>query len=453
SEVGGLMEKWAECFKGLVWTGGARASQRVESEIGHATHHAVKKLGPKASLLDILEVVEDRVRKQESQAIKDAMRHQTTRTNLYQAAEAFFGADFPWKALKQTVSDYCYNSIRKEVNDLGFYVASRLEISALCDITLESLLVGTNGVFKALITNATQWEHKFTAKQLADLVRRENIVECWQTRCSSGKVEGLLVLKDGNVLCTCLKLYRHGFPCCHFFCILRSSRVACFAPKIINPRWLKDIVNGVDVISKIAPYRSNLVVNDELETSIAVPSTVVDYEVWDSIQQNSNSSLLERNRKVQRTALYAALMARFKEAAQFIVDSDSVSPNDTNLFMSRFDELFADLKEGLVGNGKSPDIQTPGGNESIANPAIATTKGRPLGSTNLKKNARKRGHDSIFHKMGSVESNGESTIAESTQKRKVGKENVDVNGKENEEKVANPIAARGRGRPPKRLKS
>ncbi|KAJ3291399.1 hypothetical protein HDU76_007292, partial [Blyttiomyces sp. JEL0837] len=85
-----------------------------------------------------------------------------------------------------------------------------------------------------------------------------------------------------------------------------------------------------------------------------------------------------------------------------------------------------------------------------------TTKGGPLGSTNLKKGARKKGQNSIFGNAGSRDANGKSAISSSiknAQKRKADKENVDPSAEGKEKGVTNPRIARGRGRPPKRLKS
>ena len=59
------------------------------------------------------------------------------------------------------------------------------------------------------------------------------------------KSQYVILLADGSHRCTCNMLVTHGYPCRHFYKILRCSTQAKWHIGLITSRWYKD-----DIIEK-----------------------------------------------------------------------------------------------------------------------------------------------------------------------------------------------------------
>ena len=62
---------------------------------------------------------------------------------------------------------------------------------------------------------------------MVETVGRAQIMEVWKLVMSGGiKSQYIILVADGSHICTCNLLITHGYPCRHFYKILRCSSQA-----------------------------------------------------------------------------------------------------------------------------------------------------------------------------------------------------------------------------------
>jgi hypothetical protein len=79
---------------------------------------------------------------------------------------------------------------------------------------------------------------------LADIIFTiglDQILEIWRLVISCGvRSHYVILLADGSHRCTCNLLITHGYPCRHFYKVLRNSTQAKWHIGLIASRWYKD---------------------------------------------------------------------------------------------------------------------------------------------------------------------------------------------------------------------
>lgn len=184
--------------------------------------------------------------------------------------------------------------------------------------------------------------------------------------CSEENIASHVVVfgEDGFHLCSCLQLLQHGFPCRHFFAVLRMngpgkpSACSDFHAQCVHPRWRK--TRSLDNES----WTASVVVPDEFRWTGAEGPTIDDPgDVSGAIADSAPKISDGARRKV-----YADIMAKARVMAASL--ADSVSPA---VALDIFDAAaeVANSRLRAEGVGTAP---VPGG--GLANPKPAVTKGR-----------------------------------------------------------------------------
>jgi len=147
-----------------------------------------------------------------------------------------------------------------------------------------------------------------------------NIVEAWTVKHFLGsKNQYLLVLEDGLHVCSCMLLLHEGIACCHFFAILKYSKIAKFHISLIPIRWYQEskLVNN-DI--------NNLVGNEPLLSSNAKDTHVPPQQFKRSFKENyikitsynNLPAIKEENIKLKSTrGYYINLHDKFKALVSY----------------------------------------------------------------------------------------------------------------------------------------
>lgn len=125
------------------------------------------------------------------------------------------------------------------------------------------------------------------------------IVEIWCLNFSCSKKNQFVVLMvDGLHRCTCNMLITHGYPCRHFYKILRTSSNAKWHIGLISTRWYKD--------SKL--NNNDLVQQTPISLCIESPS--------DNISINNNVFNFEYLKQVHGNELYTPALQKINDNRQ-----------------------------------------------------------------------------------------------------------------------------------------
>ena len=57
----------------------------------------------------------------------------------------------------------------------------------------------------------------------------------------------IYLLDDSTFICTCMAFKTHGYPCRHFYRVITFTPIARFHIGLINRRWYKDELQGIDI--------------------------------------------------------------------------------------------------------------------------------------------------------------------------------------------------------------
>ncbi|GBC48226.2 hypothetical protein GLOIN_2v1474313 [Rhizophagus irregularis DAOM 181602=DAOM 197198] len=95
---------------------------------------------------------------------------------------------------------------------------------------------------------------KILLGDISATITKSEIVEIWRIVVSCGlKNQYVVLLSDGSHRCTCNLLITHGYPCRHFYKILRTSPNAKWHVGLISSRWYKDDKIASNSITQQAP--------------------------------------------------------------------------------------------------------------------------------------------------------------------------------------------------------
>lgn len=196
------------------------------------------------------------------------------------------------------------------------------------------------------------------------------------------------ILGDHTFVCSCLLSVNAGYPCRHYFALLKE-RVVKFHISIINPRWFVSALNP----TTLSKHRT-LEAHHPGITSCFTPSKQVQLPMSDvlTVRRNKPSPTGPKKQRFSR------LVSLSRNVADFVSDSPTKSATWEDLFQKaqhiNIDrlKLFLECEETA---GKKPENRP-----TIANPPLIKTKGRPRAKrykssveVNVKRK-RKRGMES-----------------------------------------------------------
>ncbi|CAG8808123.1 11465_t:CDS:1, partial [Racocetra fulgida] len=94
------------------------------------------------------------------------------------------------------------------------------------------------------IEDTRENNYEVTKICLADIlstIEQDQIIEIWRVVISCGSKNNYIVLLvNGSYRCTCNIIITHGYPCQHFYKVLRCSTQAKWHIGLIAARWYKD---------------------------------------------------------------------------------------------------------------------------------------------------------------------------------------------------------------------
>lgn len=208
---------------------------------------------------------------------------------------------------------------------------------------------------------------KIHITDIISTIGQEQILELWKLIIScSTKSQYVILLADGSYRCTCNLLITHGYPCRHFYKILRCSIQAKWHIGLIAARWYKDdIIEGSNDIWQQCPI--TLCVNSNQDQSNdEYPMYKFDYIKQIRGTEVYNPVLREINNAWRKYGRAQGIMRKALDIA--------ISTNSYDEFMGICHGFILDKQEIQDSNTKMEEVEF-----NIKNPVISTRKGRPAG--------------------------------------------------------------------------
>ena len=209
--------KWAVCYINKQFTAGANSTQRVEN-LNRKIHSCV---GSNSSLLELVKEIQDLLDKESDFMRLEEYKDEIPMVGLATIPKTFFNS------IEATISRYLMPvivfKICKQMQECFFYDCIRIS-----NIDLESILQEPLDTDYSEGMREDNYEvMKNHLNDMVETVGRAQIMEVWKLVMSGGiKSQYIILVADGSHICTCNLLITHGYPCRHFYKILRCSSQA-----------------------------------------------------------------------------------------------------------------------------------------------------------------------------------------------------------------------------------
>ncbi|CAB5327135.1 unnamed protein product [Rhizophagus irregularis] len=226
-----LKTKWAVCYINIQFTAGANSTQRVES-LNKKVHDSVNSC---SSLLTLVKEIQQLLDNEANYIRIQEYKDEIPSIGLENVAQRYF------TSIEKIVSDYLMAPmiipVCKQMQECFYYDAFMLEI------TQWEAIIETHT--EDNYNEGVREDHYEIAKillgDISATITKSEIVEIWRIVVSCGlKNQYVVLLSDGSHRCTCNLLITHGYPCRHFYKILRTSPNAKWHVGLISSRWYKD---------------------------------------------------------------------------------------------------------------------------------------------------------------------------------------------------------------------
>ncbi|CAB4390330.1 unnamed protein product [Rhizophagus irregularis] len=239
-----LKTKWAVCYINIQFTAGANSTQRVES-LNKKVHDSVNSC---SSLLTLVKEIQQLLDNEANYIRIQEYKDEIPSIGLENVAQRYF------TSIEKIVSDYLMAPmiipVCKQMQECFYYDAFMLEI------TQWEAIIETHT--EDNYNEGVREDHYEIAKillgDISATITKSEIVEIWRIVVSCGlKNQYVVLLSDGSHRCTCNLLITHGYPCRHFYKILRTSPNAKWHVGLISSRWYKDDKIASNSITQQAP--------------------------------------------------------------------------------------------------------------------------------------------------------------------------------------------------------
>ncbi|CAG8840829.1 3229_t:CDS:2, partial [Gigaspora margarita] len=164
-------------------------------------------------------------------------------------------------------------------------------------------------------------DRELNLQSLIQIVNSNDILEIWKiSRYGHPKCyQHVILLNNGEHLCTCFMLITHGIICRHFFKAFVESSNACFHLSLIPSRWYKDeYINSSE-------FYSNEIITSNCDFSNDSTNSMNSTQVQSFTQKYTvNGVLSEKNsKKISQDRLkFGTLMGEAKKAIQFAIQDN-----------------------------------------------------------------------------------------------------------------------------------
>lgn len=201
-------------------------------------------------------------------------------------------------------------------------------------------------------------------------IQQTDIIELWQTVISCGtKKQFIVLLADGSHRCTCNLLITHGYPCRHFYKVLRSSSQAKWHIGLIASRWYKDDKVGFN-----------------FENTLQYPTITL---CKDSVSENNTGSIstfdFTHIRQIRGDNLYTPILQeitsnRIKYGRAYGMMRKVI---DIAISSNSYEELIGLFQNFLIMKQQTLNRENNDANSAnyvqVRNPVASIRKGRPPG--------------------------------------------------------------------------
>ncbi|RHZ82368.1 hypothetical protein Glove_109g371 [Diversispora epigaea] len=298
---------WVKCFTSRHFTAGTQSTQRAESENALIQ----KAVQSSFSLLQVQEVLEHRL---EFETINN--RYSIWKMSTLQYSQPFVIQTFfnnidnlLKKYLTQPIHDTHHKQMYQSVCYRAFQI-SLAEISTSDDDSFEPFFEKENNNVSEEIFIEADEDRELNLQSLIAIVDSGDILEIWKVvRYNYPKCyQYIILLNNGEHLCTCYMLVTHGIICRHFFKIFVESSKALFHLMLIPNRWYKDEYNS-DIINE------TVISNNNSNHNITqINSTFVRKYTSDDLSEKYSKQISKDRIK------YGVLMGEAKKAIQYAIE-------------------------------------------------------------------------------------------------------------------------------------
>jgi hypothetical protein len=171
-------------------------------------------------------------------------------------------------------------------------------------------------------------DRELDLQSLIAIVNPDDVLEIWKiSRYNHPKCyQYVILLNNGEHLCTCFMLITHGIVCRHFFKVFVESSKARFHLTLIPSRWYKDeYINSIET-----GFSEEIVISSD-------PSSNDAQITLEFTRKYTVSDLSEKYCKQvsQNRLKYGTLMGEAKKAIQFAIQDDD---NELIQFIKEFNK-------------------------------------------------------------------------------------------------------------------
>ncbi|CAG8742734.1 8390_t:CDS:2, partial [Funneliformis caledonium] len=268
-----------------------------------------------------------------------------------------------FSSIEKVVSEYLMPAmvflVCKQMQECFYYDCSKVDIT-----TMDFMIQKESNDYNEGMREDNYEVVKIHLADIISTIGLEQILEIWRLVISCGtKSHYIILLEDGSHRCTCNLLITHGYPCRHFYKILRSSTHAKWHIGLIASRWYKD-----DIIDR------NINIWQQLPITLCVNSDQEqgnDQFKFDYMKQIRGGEFYNQNlREINSTRRkYGKAYGLMRKAIDI-----AIATNSYDEFIGICHGFITDKQENLES-----DLNMEGIEFNVKNPIVTARKGRPAG--------------------------------------------------------------------------
>ncbi|CAG8813207.1 5251_t:CDS:2 [Gigaspora margarita] len=217
--------------KNSFFTASANSTQRVES-LNRKIHDCVRS---NLSLLFLVKEIQELLDKESEYVRVEEYKKQIPTIGLLTVSKTYFGS------IEKVVSYYLLPvmvfTVCRQMQKCFYYDSFQIDDTIIDSMIQEQISIDYS-------EGAREDNYEVTKIHLTDIIsaiNRDQILEVWRVVISCGFNNNyVILLADGSHRCTCNTIITHGYPCRHFYKVLRCSTQARWHIGLIAARWYKD---------------------------------------------------------------------------------------------------------------------------------------------------------------------------------------------------------------------
>ena len=340
-------EKWALAWTGYHFTCSTETTQRAEGIFGILS----KSLHAKTTLAELESSLNKRFLAEQTRNTNAIMKESIPAYKLPDVAGSLFKKVIDCVRVYATsyvttcIGDQCKLSLLYDCSQLSQDELANLEIT--CDIDEENVTVGALWNDRQMMTCAS----------IVEKAGAKNVVGCYKVNHIGGSASHYVILvRGGGHLCTCLLLLRQGWPCRHFFRLMRETPRAAFHISMVKSRWFKDEQQATN-LSELHRQEGMIMLSGE-QAEGKVDAVALNRSLK-RLMPVTDEKMKKPRQMALRITQYGQSTGLHKKALQMCLDSNNTA---------RLEELNAYLQNFI----DSSEMQ-------VANPKQVKGKGRPSG--------------------------------------------------------------------------